>query len=78
MPHLSHSVKPINEKYRGFCKGARPCFDVLQFDTAYEKAVKYAVGNALIADDSSVASHICYEKNQQLKGKFYFNYCNYS
>jgi structural maintenance of chromosome 1 len=61
------SVKPVNEKYRGYVKGARLCIDVLQFESLYEKAVKYAVGNALISDDSDIAKYICYEKNQEVK-----------
>ena len=54
------------EKYRGI-RGARMALDVLQFDSAYERAVKYCVGNTLVADDSDVAKQISRDLDQQVK-----------
>ena len=54
------------EKYRGI-RGARMALDVLQFDSAYERAVKYCVGNTLVADDSDIAKQISRELEQKVK-----------
>ncbi|KAH6569235.1 hypothetical protein BSLG_001287 [Batrachochytrium salamandrivorans] len=60
-------VKPINEKYRSFTKGARLAMDVIQFESVAENAVIYACGNTLICDTIDVARYICYERNQEVK-----------
>jgi structural maintenance of chromosome 1 len=59
--------KPIGEKYRAFVKGARLVFDAVQFEPSCERALLYAVGNALIADTMDIARYICYEKRQEVK-----------
>ena len=61
-------VKPVQEKYRAFVKGARLALDVVQFDGVFERAVKYVVGNALVADSLDIARHVVYEKKQEVKG----------
>ncbi len=60
-------VKPINEKYRSFAKGARLALDVVQFENECEKAVRYVMGNALISDSVEIARYVCYERNQEVK-----------
>ncbi|KAG8960566.1 Structural maintenance of chromosomes protein 1 [Tulasnella sp. 419] len=60
-------VKPINDKFRSFAKGARLAVDVIQFDPAVERAMHHACGNALVCDTTEVAKYICYEKQQEVK-----------
>ncbi|KAG9032708.1 Structural maintenance of chromosomes protein 1, partial [Tulasnella sp. UAMH 9824] len=60
-------VKPINDKFRSFAKGARLAVDVIQFDPAIERAMHHACGNALVCDTMEIAKHICYEKQQEVK-----------
>ncbi|KAJ3226707.1 Structural maintenance of chromosomes protein 1 [Clydaea vesicula] len=60
-------TKPIQEKYRNFCKGARLAVDCIQYETVYEKAMLYACSNTLIVDTSEVAKYINYQKNQEVK-----------
>ncbi|TPX34166.1 hypothetical protein SmJEL517_g03097 [Synchytrium microbalum] len=67
LPMDSLLVKPINEKYREFHKGARLVIDVIQFDAQYERAVQFACNNAIVCDTMDVARHICYERNQEVK-----------
>lgn len=61
-------VKPINDKYRSFAKGARLAVDVIQFDPAVERAMHHACGNALVCDTMDVARYVCWEKGQEVKG----------
>lgn len=72
LPLDSIQVKPVQEKYRAFVKGARLALDVIQFDGNVERAIKYVVGNALISDTTEIARHVVYEKNQQVKGNLLF------
>ncbi|KAI8902195.1 RecF/RecN/SMC [Globomyces pollinis-pini] len=67
LPLDTINVKAINEKYRSFTKGARLALDVIQFDGNCERAIKYVVGNAIIADSDAIARYICYEKRQEVK-----------
>ncbi|KAG8907644.1 Structural maintenance of chromosomes protein 1 [Tulasnella sp. 403] len=60
-------VKPINDKFRSFAKGARLAVDVIQFDSAVERAMHHACGNALVCDTMEVAKYVCYEKQQEVK-----------
>ncbi|ORY02505.1 cohesin complex subunit psm1 [Basidiobolus meristosporus CBS 931.73] len=60
-------IKPINDKYRSFAKGARLAIDVIQHEAYLERALQYACGNALICDTLSVAKYICYERGQEVK-----------
>lgn len=60
-------VKPINDRYRSFAKGARLAMDVVQYDQYLERAIQYACGNALVCDTVDIARHICYDKNQEVK-----------
>lgn len=62
-------VKPINDKYRSFAKGARLAVDVIQYEPAVERAMHYACGNALVCDTMDVARYVCYDKGQEVKGE---------
>ncbi|KAI8982948.1 condensin complex subunit SMC1 [Trametes punicea] len=60
-------VKPINDKFRAFAKGARLAVDVIHYDPAVERAMHHACGNALVCDSMEVARYVCYEKGQEVK-----------
>ncbi|KAJ8472469.1 hypothetical protein ONZ51_g8497 [Trametes cubensis] len=60
-------VKPINDKFRAFAKGARLAVDVIHYDPAVERAMHHACGNALVCDTMEVARYVCYEKGQEVK-----------
>ncbi|KAK7467271.1 Structural maintenance of chromosomes protein 1 [Stygiomarasmius scandens] len=60
-------VKPINDKFRSFAKGARLAVDVIQYEPAVERAMQHACGNALVCDSMEVAKYVCYEKGQEVK-----------
>ncbi|KAI0962689.1 hypothetical protein AcV7_001479 [Taiwanofungus camphoratus] len=60
-------VKPINDKFRSFAKGARLAVDVIQYEPAVERAMHHACGNALVCDTMEVARYVCYEKGQEVK-----------
>jgi structural maintenance of chromosome 1 len=61
-------VKPINDKFRNIAKGARLAVDVIQYDSAVERAMHHACGNALVCDTMGVARLVCYDKGQEVKG----------
>lgn len=61
-------VKHINDKFRSFAKGVRLAVDVIQFDSAVERAMHHACGNALVCDTMDVAKYVCWEKGQEVKG----------
>ncbi|KAM6496344.1 condensin complex subunit SMC1 [Amanita muscaria] len=67
IPLDSIQVKPINDKFRSFAKGARLAVDVIQYETAVERAIHHACGNALVCDTMEVARYVCYEKGQEVK-----------
>ncbi|KAG2008796.1 cohesin complex subunit psm1 [Coprinopsis cinerea AmutBmut pab1-1] len=60
-------VKPVNDKFRSFAKGARLAVDVVQYESAVERAIHYACGNGLVCDTMEVARYVCYEKGQEVK-----------
>ncbi|KAH9053337.1 cohesin complex subunit psm1 [Lactarius vividus] len=60
-------VKPVNDKFRSFAKGARLAVDVIQYEPAMERAIHHACGNALVCDTMEVARYVCYEKGQEVK-----------
>ena len=68
LPLDTIKVKPVNEKYRTFGKGARLALDVIEVDPAVEAALQYACGNALVCDTAEIAKYVCYEKRQEVKG----------
>ncbi|KAH9991916.1 cohesin complex subunit psm1 [Russula vinacea] len=60
-------VKPINDKFRAFAKGARLAVDVIQYEPVMERAIHHACGNSLVCDTMEVARYVCYEKDQEVK-----------
>ncbi|KAG8380420.1 hypothetical protein BUALT_Bualt06G0013500 [Buddleja alternifolia] len=58
IPLLSVRVKPVIEKLRTLGGSAKLIYDVIQFDPVLEKAILFAVGNALVCDDLSEAKHL--------------------
>ncbi|KAI0274052.1 condensin complex subunit SMC1 [Russula aff. rugulosa BPL654] len=60
-------VKPINDKFRAFAKGARLAVDVIQYEPAMERAIHHACGNSVVCDTMEVARYVCYEKGQEVK-----------
>lgn len=69
LPLDSLTVKPVNEKYRTFSKGAQLAIDLLESDGSIDLALQFACGNSLVCDTLEVAKSICYEKRQEVKGK---------
>ena len=67
-------VKPINNKFRSFAKGARLAVDVVQHEAAIEQAIHHACGNALVCNMVEVARYMCYKKGQEMKG-LYTSFC---
>jgi len=61
-------VKPVNDKFRAFAKGARLAVDVIQYEPSIERAIHHACGNSLVCDTMEVARYVCYEKGQEVKG----------
>lgn len=68
LPLDTLKVKPINDKFRSFAKGARLGVDVIQFEPAVERAMHHACGNALVCDTMEVAKFVTWEKGQEVKG----------
>ncbi|KAG6820541.1 hypothetical protein H0H93_015712 [Arthromyces matolae] len=60
-------VKPINDKFRSFAKGARLAVDVIVSEGAVERAIHHACGNAIVCDTMEIARYVCYEKGQEVK-----------
>lgn len=69
LPLDTLKVKPINDKFRSFAKGARLAVDVIQFEPAVERAMHHACGNALVCDMMEVAKFVTWEKGQEVKGE---------
>ena len=68
LPLDTISVKPVNDKFRSFAKGARLAVDVIQYEPAVERAMHHVCGNALVCDTMDVAKYVCWEKGQEVKG----------
>lgn len=62
-------IKPVQEKYRNFVKGARLAIDCIEYDPKVERAMQHACGSTLICDSMQIAKHVCYEKGQEVKGE---------
>lgn len=66
---LDTIVAPVvDERFRTIARGAKLAVDVLEYEDQYERALLYACGNALVCDTLAIAKHICYERNQEVKG----------
>ena len=70
LPLDTISVKPVNDKFRSFAKGARLAVDVIQYEPAVERAMHHVCGNALVCDTMDVAKYVCWEKGQEVKGRW--------
>lgn len=60
-------MKPTNDKFCSFAKGARLAVDVFQYEPAIERAIHHACGDALVCDTMEVARYVCYDKGQEVK-----------
>lgn len=60
-------VKPLNSNLKGMHRGMRMAIDTIEFESAVERAMQYACGNAVVCDDLEVAKYICYEKGLEVK-----------
>ena len=78
LPLESLKVKPINDKFRSFAKGARLAVDVIQFEPVVERAMHHACGNALVCDTMEVAKFVTWEKGQEVKGKVRPNFLTHA
>ncbi|KAJ3109189.1 Structural maintenance of chromosomes protein 1 [Phlyctochytrium planicorne] len=67
LPLDTITVKPINEKYRNFVRGARLAIDVITVEPRFERAVQFACGNALVCDTLDVAKDVCWNRGQEVK-----------
>ncbi|KAG2151543.1 RecF/RecN/SMC [Suillus clintonianus] len=67
LPLDTISTKPINDKFRSFARGARLAVDVIQYESAVERAMLHACGNALVCDTMDVARYVCWERGQEVK-----------
>ena len=60
-------VKPVNSNLKGMHRGMRLAIDTIEFDNAFERALLYACGNAIVCDDLATAKYICYERGVEAK-----------
>ena len=60
-------VKTPNPKLKGMHSGMRMAIDTIEYDNAYERAMSYACGNAVVCDDLAIAKYICYDKGVEAK-----------
>ncbi|KZS96379.1 RecF/RecN/SMC protein [Sistotremastrum niveocremeum HHB9708] len=67
IPLETIQVKPINDKFRSFAKGARLAIDVIEFEPDVERAMHHACGTALVCDTMDIARYVVYEKGQEVK-----------
>ena len=61
-------IKPLNDKFRTFAKGARLALDVVQYEPAVERAIMHACGSSIVCDNLDIARHVCYDRGQEVKG----------
>ena len=60
-------VQAINDRYRTIHRGARLAIDCLSFESIHERALQFATGNSLIADDMDVAKDVLYTRGEEVK-----------
>lgn len=58
-------VKAINANLKGVHKSARLAVDTIDYERAYERAILYACGNAMVADTMDVARHLVFDRKIQ-------------
>lgn len=69
LPLATIETRPINDKFRSFAKGSRLAVDVIQYDPAIERAIQFAFGSSLVCDNMEIARYICFQKDQEVKGR---------
>lgn len=67
LPLDSILTRPVNEKYRTLIKGARLAIDAVTYESVCERALLYALGNAMVSDSIEIARRICYELREEIK-----------
>lgn len=60
-------VRPLSERLRGVSRGAKMAFDCIHVESRYERAIIYALGDALICDDLQTAKHIVFTLGERVK-----------
>lgn len=55
-------VTPIEERHRTLSNTSKLLVDVLSYNAKYEKAVQFAVGNAVVCDTDQECKTLCYVK----------------
>ena len=72
IPLSSISVPPVNDRFRNYTRGSRLAFDIIECDKKFESVIQYACSNSLVCDTLNIARNICYDKNEDVKGKVLF------
>lgn len=60
-------TKPINANLRSIHRNAKLAIDVVNYERAYERAMTYIFGNAVVCDDYSVAREITMSRGYEVK-----------
>ncbi|KTW31066.1 cohesin subunit SMC1 [Pneumocystis jirovecii RU7] len=60
-------VKSIDQKLRNIHPQARLAIDVISYESSVERAIQFAIGNALICDDFNIAKNIRYNRDIEAK-----------
>ncbi|KAJ9665492.1 Structural maintenance of chromosomes protein 1 [Coniosporium apollinis] len=60
-------VKAVDPSLKTVHRGARLAIDIIDYDAAYERAMSYACGNALVCDDLSIAKALVYDRGIEVK-----------
>jgi structural maintenance of chromosome 1 len=55
-------VPSVAEQLRNLSPTTRLILDVVEYEPKYEKAVMYAVGNAVVCDTENECKQLCYER----------------
>ena len=65
-------AKPIDEQYRRI-QNAKLIIDVISFESNFEKAMRYAVGNTLVVESMDEARKLSFDNSQRTCYKGLFN-----
>lgn len=60
-------VRSVNSNLKGLHKKMRLAVDTIDYDSANERAISYACGDAMVCDDLATAKYLCYERNIEAK-----------
>ncbi|EJU02332.1 condensin complex subunit SMC1 [Dacryopinax primogenitus] len=67
LPLDTLQTKTIHERYRNVSRGARLAFELIQYDSAVEKAMLHVCSNSLVCDTMKIAQDVCYNKGLDVK-----------